>query len=99
MVLNPDFQKKGLQSEFVRLRSQGVEPQDIGPKIVDPLIQNKIKQPDEVLFKISNVFDYDFKDKKGTFEWYQCQSCGEIVFAHGVRIKEGKKFCISCAQY
>ncbi|RLD18673.1 MAG: formylmethanofuran dehydrogenase [Caldiserica bacterium] len=97
--LNPEFQKKGLQSEFVRLRAQGIEPQDIRPEIVDPLIENIMNQPDDVLFKISDVFDYDFKNKKGAFEWYECEGCGEIVFVHGIRIKNGKKLCIKCAGY
>ncbi|RKY30200.1 MAG: formylmethanofuran dehydrogenase, partial [Candidatus Omnitrophota bacterium] len=38
----------------------------------------------EVLFKISEVFNYDFKERKGTFEWYECENCGEIVFIHGI---------------
>ena len=99
VVLNPEFQKKGLQSEFVKLRSQGIEPQDIDSEVVEPLIENIMKQPDEVLFRISEVFDYDFKGKKGTFEWYECEVCGEIVFAHGVRVKDGRKLCIPCAGY
>jgi len=96
VALNPEFQKKGLQSEFVRLRASGVEPQNIAPEIVNPLIDNIMRQPDEVLFKISDVFDYDFKQRKGTFKWYECEECGEIVFEHGVRLKDGRKVCCGC---
>ena len=98
VALNPEFQKKGLGSKFVQMRSQGIEPQDIDAEIVDPMIENIMKQPDDVLFKISDVFDYDFKEKKGTFEWYECEKCGEVVFAHGMRIKNGKKLCIPCSR-
>jgi len=97
VVLNPEFQKKGLDSKFVQMRKEGVEPKDIAPDIVEPMINNIMKQPDEVLFIISDVFDYDFKSKKGTFEWYECENCGEVVFAHGIRIKNGKKLCVPCS--
>jgi len=99
VVLNPEFQKKGLSSKFVQMRKEGIEPKDIPSEIVDPIIENIMKQPDEVLFKISEVFDYDFKSKKSTFEWYECEECGEIVFSCGVRVKNGKKVCIPCSGY
>ena len=96
IVPNPEFQKKGLESEFVRLRASGIEPQDIAPEIVNPLIDNIMKQPDEVLFKISDVFDYDFRGRRGTFRWYECEGCGEIVFEHGIKLKDGRKVCFHC---
>ncbi len=99
VALNPEFQKKGLGSKFVQMRKEGIEPKDIPSDIVDPMIENIMKQPDEVLFKVSEVFDYDFKGKKGTFEWHECEICGEIAFAHGVRIKDGKKVCLACSGY
>ena len=99
VVLNPEFQKKGLSSKFVQMRKEGIEPKDIPSEIVDPIIENIMKQPDEVLFKISEVFDYDFKSKKSAFEWYECEECGEIVFSCGVRVKNGKKVCIPCSGY
>ena len=97
VALNPEFQKKGLGSKFIQMRKEGIEPKDIASDIVDQMIENIMKQPDEVLFKISEVFDYDFKGKKGTFEWYECEACSEIVFSNGVRIKDNKKLCIACA--
>jgi len=99
VALNPEFQKKGLSSKFVQMRKEGVEPKDIPSETVDPLIENIMKQPDEVLFKISEVFDYDFRGEKSTFEWYECEGCKEVVFAHGIRIKNGKKVCVPCSGY
>ncbi len=99
VVIRPEFQKKGLASKFVQMRKDGIEPKDIPSDIVDPMIENIMKQPDEVLFKISEVFDYDFKGEKSTFDWYECENCGEIVFAHGIRIKDNKKLCIPCSEY
>lgn len=99
VALNPDFQKKGLASEFVRMRKQGIEPKDIPPEIVDPLIEKIMQASDDELFRISNVFDYEFVPPKSTFEWYECEKCGEVVFAHKVRIVDGKKICAPCSGY
>ena len=96
--LNPESQKKGLNSEFIKLRKKGIEPKDISTDIVNPIIENIRRQPDNVLLKISKVFDYDFKGKKGTFDWYECEVCEEIIFADVVKINDGKKLCYTCSQ-
>jgi len=98
LVVNPEFQKKGLASEFVQMRKDGIEPKDIPSYIVNPLIENIMKQKEGDLFNISDVFQCDFTPHKGTFEWYECEKCGEIVFADGIKIKGSKKLCISCAE-
>ncbi len=99
VTLNPEFQRRSLTSEFIKLRSDGIEPQDIPPHVVDPLIESIMNQPDEVLFKVSRVFDCDFRPMKGTFEWFECEKCGEIAFMHGLRLKGGKKLCIPCSEH
>ncbi|MCD6451277.1 MAG: formylmethanofuran dehydrogenase [Acidobacteria bacterium] len=95
--LNPEFQIKGLSSEFVKLRKEGVEPQDIKPEIIDPLIEKIWNAPDEEILVVGDVFEIDFEPRKGTFEWSRCEKCGEVVFAHGLRVIEGKKFCLPCS--
>ena len=94
---NPEFQKQGLVSEFVRLRSQGVEPKDIKPDVVDPLIERIWTLPEEKILNVGSPFPFEFRPRKGTFEWYECSNCGEIVFAHSVRVVDGKFHCPSCA--
>jgi len=54
---------------------------------------------DDKLFKISDVFDFDFKPKKSTFELHECEKCGETVFATAVRIVDGKTLCLPCSEY
>jgi formylmethanofuran dehydrogenase subunit E len=95
---NPEFQKKGLSSEFVKLRCQGVEPQDVKPEIVDPMIKRVASLLDEELLVVGKVFDIDFQPRKGTFEWHECEGCGEVVFAPGVRIVGGRALCIPCSE-
>jgi len=95
--LNPEFQVKGLSSEFVKLRQKGVEPKDIKPEIVDPMIERIMSAKDEEILKMGKVEDIDFKPKKGTFYWGRCEKCKEVVFAHGIRVVNGKHYCIPCS--
>ncbi len=96
VVVKPEFQKKALSSQFVKLRSLGYQPQDIPPSVVDPLIERIVSAPAEELFNVSDVFTFEGTFGGGTFEWYECEGCGEVVFAHGIRIKDGRKLCIPC---
>ncbi len=98
-VLKPEFQKKGLASEFVKLRSQSVEPKDIPPEVVDPLIDRIWTLPDSDILLVGEVHQTDWQPTKSTFEWAQCEKCDEVTFAHGLRIAGGKALCIRCAGY
>jgi len=99
VALKPEFQKKGLASEFVRLRSQGVEPKDIAPEVVDPLIERIWTLADEEMLVMGEVHQVEWHPKKGTFEWAECAKCGEVTFAHGLRVLSGKHLCIPCSGY
>ncbi len=98
VALRPEFQQAGLSSEFVRLRSQGVEPQDIPPEIVEPMIERIWSLPDDELVVVGPVESVDWEVKKGTFEWQLCAKCGEVTFAHGLRMVDGVYLCIPCAE-
>jgi formylmethanofuran dehydrogenase subunit E len=94
--MRPEFFEKALNSEFVQLRKQKVEPKDIKPELVLPLIEN-VKMIDEnVLFTVSEVFEKDIPLPKGTFEWHNCSVCNEIVFDNQSKIIDGKRVCIPC---
>ena len=94
--MRPEFFEKALNSEFVKLRKQKVEPRDIKQELVLPLIEN-VKQLDEnVLFSISEVFEKDVELPKGTFDWHHCSVCNEIVFDNRSKIIDGKRVCIPC---
>jgi len=93
---NPEVQKKGLASEFVKLRAQGVQPHDIAAEIVDPMVERIWTAPTEEIIRVGEVFDIDFTPPKSTFEWRECEVCGEVVFAHGLRLRDGKLVCLSC---
>ncbi len=95
--LNPEFQVKGLSSEFVKLRQKGIEPKDIPLEIVDPLIEKIMSAKDEEILSIGEVVATEFESPKGTFYWERCEKCKEVVFAHGLRVLNGKHYCIPCS--
>jgi len=97
--LRPELQKQGLRSEFVELRSQGVEPKDIAPEIVDPMIERIWSLPEEDIIVVGDVHETDWLPRKGTFEWSECEKCGEVTFAHGLRVVGGRHLCIPCSDY
>jgi len=99
VALKPEFQKNGLASEFVKLRSRGIEPKDIIPEIVDPMIARIVALPDEDLLTVGEVHTVEWTPKKGTFEWAECANCGEVTFAHGLRVAAGRRVCIPCSGY
>ncbi len=96
VAVNPDRQEKSLGSEFVRLRSRGVEPQHVAPEITDPMIHVVMTAREEELFSVSDVFEADFEPPRGTFEWLRCDLCGEGIFAPGARVRDGKMVCLRC---
>lgn len=97
--LNPEFQKKGLASEFVRLRKQGVAPRDVPAEIIDPVIDRIWSLPDDDILLVGDVYTTDWQPTKSTFDWEACAKCGEVTFAHGLRVADGKHVCIPCSGY
>jgi formylmethanofuran dehydrogenase subunit E len=93
----PEFFEKALNSEFVQLRKQKIEPKDIKPEIVNPLIEN-VKQMDEnKMFSISEIFEKNVELAKGTFDWHNCSKCSEIVFDNQSKVINGERVCIPCS--
>ncbi|MDE3740258.1 FmdE family protein [Maribacter polysaccharolyticus] len=96
--MQPAFFEKALNSEFVQLRKQKVEPKDIKPQVVMPLIENAKKMDENILFSISDIFEKDVELPKGTFEWHHCAVCKEVVFDNRSKVIDGKRVCIPCSE-
>ncbi len=96
--MRPEFFEKALNSEFVKLRKQRVEPRDIQSELVLPLIENVQQLDENVLFSISEIFEKDVQPPKGTFDWHNCSVCNEIVFDNRSKIIDVKRVCIPCAE-
>lgn len=96
LVMNAEFHKKALSSEFVQLRKKGIEPKDIKPEVVNPLIEKVLNASDEELFKIGEIHKSDIKPPKGAFNWHECDICSELVFENTVKMINGKPVCTPC---
>ncbi len=96
VLLKSEFQKKALSSEFVELRKQGIEPKDISADVATPLINKVLNMDDRDLFEISDIFSSDIQGPKGTYTWYECDRCHEIIFENAARVLDGKNVCIPC---
>ncbi len=96
IVIKPKLQKKLLDSEFMKLRSRGIKPEDIDSQIVNPLIQMVMTLPENELMTVGKIKETDFKSPKGTFNLVICEECGEGVFENAIRYRNGKFICQSC---
>ena len=96
--LKPEFFGKMLNSPFVQQRKQGVLPQDVPSEITDPLVNGVMSRAEAEFLDIGPVVDFPLTRTKGTFETDLCQGCGERVFAHKLRVVNGRKLCIPCAE-
>ncbi len=97
--LKPAFFAAALDGPFVAQRKAGVLPQDIDPRITDPLVKRIAGLPEEQFLAIGPVVDYSFPAKKGVFEAKPCAKCGEIVFADKLLVQGGVLVCIPCSGY
>jgi len=78
--LKPEFFAKMLESPFVEQRKEGVPPQDIDPRIADPLVEKALSMPEETFLAIGPVTPYVLERKPGVFEARPCARCGEMTF-------------------
>ncbi len=97
--LKPEFFRAALDGPFVSQRKAGVPPQDIDPKITDPLVERIAGLPEEKFLAIGPVVDYPFPKKKGLFDAKPCARCGELVFTDKLRIQGDALVCIPCSGY
>ena len=97
VAVRPDFQAKAMDSDFVKLRKQGIEPKDIDPEITDPAVERILSLPEDSLFVVGPVRDSLWAPPKGTFEWQLCDDCGELTFATGLSNQANRTLCEKCA--
>lgn len=98
--VRPDVIEADLNGPFVKQRKQGVQPQDVDPAIVNPLVDKVLSRPAEEFLHIGDVFKTDVAKTKGTFDAVRCAKCGEAVFVTKARLgAKGEHLCIPCAGY
>jgi formylmethanofuran dehydrogenase subunit E len=74
-----------------------IPPTQIPAEIAEPLVERVMNAPAEHLFKVSDVFDYEYEAAPHTFESVVCEECGEMVTARNAGVQGGRMLCIPCA--
>lgn len=92
-----EFQDKMAPHEFFKYRKQGIEPSKIPAEICQDIINMVLNTPDDELFTVTALPDFNYKPVKGSFNKATCEVCGEYVFERYLRVKDGKRVCIPCA--
>jgi formylmethanofuran dehydrogenase subunit E len=85
------------RTEFMARRKEGIPPTMIPDEISQPLVERVMDMPDDQLFKVSEVFDYQLEVAPHTFESVVCEECGEMVVERNARVRGGRVLCIPCA--
>ena len=83
---------------FQNYRVKGVPASKVPEEIVDPLIAQVLDAPEERLFNVSEVFDYEVEPAGETFHTFVCDRCGEMVVESYGRVVGNHKVCIPCAE-
>ncbi len=97
--LRNEFQDKLAPHEFFKYRKQGIEPSHIPAEVCEDIINIVLTASDDELFIINELPDFEYKPVKGSFNKAKCEMCGEYVFERYLRVKDGKKVCITCAEH
>lgn len=99
LALKADFLDEFGKFGFFTYRMKGVEPSQIPVGITNQAIEWADAQPDDKVFKIEKLPDYQFKRVKGSFNKVRCVKCGEYVFERYVRMVNGQPHCIPDSGY
>lgn len=98
IALKNEFQDKLAPHEFFKFRKQGIEPTEIPEEIRNNIIDIVLNASDEELFTVTILSNFKYTPVKGSFNKASCELCGEYVFERYLRVKDGKKVCISCSE-
>jgi len=99
LALNADFLDEFSQQEFFADSKRGVEPSQIPLEVTEKALTWADAQPDQKVFKVERLWDYQFKRVKGSFNKAKCVKCGEYVFERYVRMVNGQPHCVPDSGY
>ncbi|MBB3186802.1 FmdE family protein [Microbacter margulisiae] len=97
IFLRNEFQDKLAPHEFFNYRKMGIEPSQIPVEVRRDIVNIVLDATDDELFIVTAIPDFEYKPVKGSFAKAKCEVCGEYVFERYLRLKDGKRVCISCA--
>ncbi|MGB9696545.1 MAG: FmdE family protein [Ignavibacteria bacterium] len=99
IALKNEFQDKLSPHEFFKYRKQNIEPSEIPEDIRLDIINIVLNATEEELFNVKMLPEFKYEPVKGSFNKAKCEICGEYVFERYLRVKDGKRVCVSCSGY
>lgn len=81
---------------FQDYRLKGVPASQVPEELLDPLIEQVLGTPEDRLFTIGEVFDYEMASRQESFHSFVCDRCGEMVSEPYGRVVGTHKVCIPC---
>ncbi len=99
VVPRADMQVRMRHEPFcVQYRLQGTPFAEIPDDVVDPLIEEVFSDPEEALFDVRDVFDYDAPVTAEDFGSFVCSRCNELVVEKYGRVIGDARLCIPCQE-
>jgi len=83
-------------SFFKDYREKGVPPTQVPDEVVQPLVDKVMNAPAEKIMVISDVFEYDWREPKHSYNSVVCEVCDEMVIKEYTELKNGKIVCKDC---
>ncbi len=83
-------------SFFKEYREKGVPPTQVPDEVVQPLIDKVMNAQAEMIMVISDVFEYNWKEPKHSYNSVVCDVCGEMVIKEYTEEVNGKIVCKDC---
>ncbi len=81
---------------FKNYREKGVPPTQVPDEVVQPLVDKVMNAPEEMIMTVSDVFEYEWKEPKHSFNSIVCEGCGEMVVEEYTETINGKRLCKDC---
>lgn len=98
IALRPEIFDKLGTTEFLSYRKKGYAPSDIPEDVKQEVVDYVLDLNDEDLFEVKHLDGFAVPKAVKTFAKIKCESCGEYTFEPHVKLKNGKKVCIPCAE-
>lgn len=100
VVPKAEAQMKTKQTPFfTEYRMKGVPPTQVPDEVVEPLIEMVLNAPEEQIFNVSEIFDYEVPPKQHeSFDSFVCERCGDMVVETYGRVVGDQTVCIPCQE-
>ncbi len=83
---------------FKEYREKGIPASHVPESVIDPMVQRVMGAPDDALFSVGEIYQYDLVRNLHSFASIVCDACGEMVVEEYARIKGTKHICIPCQE-